>query len=116
LMDVVEMADTTGSRVAGLCAPNGDYLQVQVLSSIYRYKEASMSIVGFIFCMLVFIGIGMAIMGALVRFDDYDERKAKLLEKQYKELCASIEDIWPKPHGMADLRARHEGELAEQDK
>lgn len=75
-----------------------------------------MSIVGFILFMIAAIALGMAIMGALVRFDDYDERKANLLEKQYNELCKSIEDIWPKPHGMADLRARHEGELAELDK
>lgn len=75
-----------------------------------------MSVVGFILCMLVFVGIGMAIMGALVKLDNYDEQKANLLEKQYKELCKCIEDIWPKPHGLADLRARHDSELAELDK
>lgn len=54
--------------------------------------------------------VGMGIMGALVKLDNYDEQKANLLEKQYQEVVKAIEAKEPGPETLWGIFLRHEKE------
>lgn len=57
--------------------------------------------------------IGYAIACFMWMADDSDERTIDLLYRQYSELCAVIENAWPKPKGLPEVRARHDTERDE---